>query len=495
MTISFKIKDTRIAILFLLLNGILSCNHKDEVAVVISTPFVRFFLLVDADNKVVEHPRINSSLAIVDTYHKVDIRTLKVPVTLSYPSLQRSVSVDYRSEITGNLDLTISPKSLTFEPRRLVDTLYITTNKRWDHAITQQLKLQLLSTDDPGIHIGIPNSITPNHTLTVDFGNPALQYTLSTNRVEIRGEAGEKAHFDLNLPRGYFPDEIVDQDIFRFTNGFDYTLEREEESDTRISYRVTLTDTLSNDFLAYESIVALNENNGYQPIGITSLQIVKPVRVIRDISTNPAGLFYDLSDPFHRTYGENWGDFNEDGSCDWTSFFAFSFPVEVDADHENAILYDDQGTSDPSDDVYHHAFKIGFGTSSNPSLTTNSFNFKRWFKGESNSSEISPGFNVNPALEFFPEGGTSTTRGTVSVESQIITIGTSSGSSYNITISGEGTYRKMNTELVEVSFTLSATNDELFGGMITSEYFMYNQPVYPEPTISGSNNCINPYDL
>ena len=52
--------------------------------------------------------------------------------------------------------------------------------------------------------------------------------------------------------------------------------------------------------------------------------------------------------------------FDKSGTCAWQAFNAFTFPVVVTKDNENAILYSDKGTANPNDDVYHDAFKIGF---------------------------------------------------------------------------------------------------------------------------------------
>ncbi len=42
-----------------------------------------------------------------------------------------------------------------------------------------------------------------------------------------------------------------------------------------------------------------------------------------------------------------------------------------------SMMYD-MGTPDASDDIYHHAFRVGFN-SPNATGTTNSFDLKRWF--------------------------------------------------------------------------------------------------------------------
>ncbi|MEO0555985.1 MAG: hypothetical protein AAF149_22480 [Bacteroidota bacterium] len=473
-----------------------SCGEDDGTISLDNTGYVRFFLVTDADNNVLEYPQVNTRFQAVDRYEKDNIKLLKIPVSLSDPTIENTVTVTFSHQIKGDVDLTITPEStLNFSKGNVVDTIYVQVNGRWNLSDSPQLILALESVSDPSIQIGIPNQTSPNHTLTIDFIDPALQYSFNTNKIEIIGEIGEEITFDVLFPQTYFPEDINDAEIFSFDNGFYYTLSRVAESETSITYKATIEEDLQNDFLIFQSKINLIESNGYKPLGNITLLLEKPIVVERDLSANPAAYFYDLNDQFYRTYGENWGDFNEDGTCDWQSFFAFSFPVVVEANNENGVLYDDGGTEDPDDDIYHHAFKIGFDSRVNPDLTTNSFNLKRWFTGEANGVDISPGFNIDPALEFFPADGISSTSGTVLVESQIITIGTSSGDSYNIAIAGEGTYQEIEPDLFEVKLILNATNDELFGGTISSEYLLYNNPVYPEPNPLSNTDCITPIDL
>ena len=484
-------------VILLSLTFLLSCTTDDTDLQLGNTGYVRFFLLTNAENEVLEYPSVDTNGEPVSNYEKDNIEVLKIPVALTYPAIEGDITATFSSEIHGDLNLTIEPEgTLKFTPTHLVDTIYVTVNGQWDATTAQQLDLVLVATDNPNVNIGAPNSASPNNTLTVDFQALSFQYSFNTNKITIEGEIGEEIYFNLDLPKGYFPGDIDDNDIFSFTNGFEYTLARESENTNRIDYKLTLEEDIQNDSLSFISTINLLENNGYVPRGNTVLLIEKPVKIERDLSTNPAANFYNLSDTFFRTYGENWGDFSNTGECKWGSFFAFSFPVVVEADDRNAVLYDDKGTSDPSDDIYHHAFKIGFDSRVIEGSTTNSFNLKRWFNNESTRENNSPGFNVDPALEFFPgDNGNSTTSGNVLVESQPITISSVSGNSYTIDISGQGTYREISPGLFEVSLTFNATNDELFGGTITSEYRLYNNAVYPAPQPLTHNNCITPINL
>ena len=139
--------------------------------------------------------------------------------------------------------------------------------------------------------------------------------------------------------------------------------------------------------------------------------------------------------------------------------------------------------------------EIGFNAFANPTSTTNSFNLKRWFNGESISSVNSPGFNIPTAIEFFPENGNSLTNGRALIIPQFLTIAGRNGNSYNIAISGEGTYSEISTGLFEIALELRATNDDLFGGTVTSEYRLYSNNSYTEPDPLTTNNCITETDL
>ncbi|MEL6560240.1 MAG: hypothetical protein AAFQ94_18775 [Bacteroidota bacterium] len=484
---------TSICLLALVL---VSCFQDDDTAGINDVSFVRFFLTTDANGDAIEYPVVITGAQAVTNFTKDNVLELKIPVALSYPMLDDEVTVTFAVEGQGDLDVTINPENtITFNQSRVVDTIFVTINERWDLEKAPQLTFELLSVSDPIVSLGMPDNNASNSSLIVGFGDPALQYGFATNRIEIDGTIGEKITFDVVLPQGYFPEEIHDDEIFNLTSGFEFAIDRLSQTPTKITYQVTISEDLQNDFLPFVSTLQLVESEDYQIAGITFLQIVKPVKTVRDVSTNPAAHFYNLDDEFHRTYGENWLYNSTRDQCEWSTFFAFSFPVVVDSEDENAVLYDDLGNDDPSDDIYHHAFKIGFDTPVNPDLTTNSFNLKRWFNNESSRSENSPGFNINPAIEFFPENGTSTTNGTVLVEQQIIAIGSTDGNSYAIEISGEGTYRETEPGLFEISLTFNAKNEELFGGTVSSEYLMYNQINYPEPLPLTNSNCVTPVDL
>jgi hypothetical protein len=318
---------------------------------------------------------------------------------------------------------------------------------------------------------------------------------------EITGLEDETLEFDIEFPDGFFPDELSGIELIEpGLPDFQYTLNQLPFSidDTKITYRLTVNEPLDNDLETYLATFMLNEIPDYHLAGNEKFTIIKPENIPRDVSLNTAAHFYDLEDGFYRTYGELWFDFNKNDTCDWGSFNQFTFPVEVPADHPNAVLYSDQGTIDPDDDIYHHAFRIGFN-SPNVGRTTNSFNLKRWFDNDYTDADESPGFNIPQALEFYPDnGGTSATSGTVKVIAQdLITSGKNGDGSlntYTISIEGDGEYIEISSGIFEISLELRATNNELFGGTRTATYKIFNTPDYEEP-IELSDDCFQPMEL
>lgn len=486
-------------LLFVFLLSILSsCTKDDETTSLNLQPHVRFNFLVSTNNVPLVFPQKNGNLIAKGTYNNSSVNTLKIPVTLSASNLTNTVTVTYSATTTGNSNLyTLAPTNqLTFQGNKLSDTIYVNFNERWTN--NQSITLKLESVSDSSIKIGNLNTTYPNNTFTINLDTPKTTYTFLNNRIEIIGALNEKIPFKVNFPNGFIPSEIENLNPFEFLDGFNYSLEIKELDPSRafVLYEMTLKEDKQNDDVFYQTIISLVSTENFTTTGNSTLQIVKPIKTLRENSVNTAANFYNLSDSFYRTFGENWNDFNNDGICQWSSFNAFTYPIVVTANSPNAILFSDNGTpNNTADDVYHDAFRIGFKTPNAITTTTNSFNLKRWFTNESTSGINSPGFDVNPALEFFPENGNSRTKGTVLVIPQLITIAGTNGNAYSIAISGEGTYKELSSGLFEISLEIKATNQALFGGTVTAQYRIYNNNSYPEPANLTSGSCISEYTL
>jgi len=474
---------TRIKIFSILFIALLitSCSKDDYKLGSEIDPFLRFNFLAK-DNMPLEYPAVNGSLAPLSTYVNSSVKTLKVPVALTTRNLKSAVTANF-SAVSSNGDnesFTVNPvNKLVFEGSKVTDTIFVSFDKRW--TANQSINLKLETVSDPEIHIGNLNSTYPNDTFKIDLATITTNYTFPVNQYLIKGEIGETFDFKVNFPNGFFPSEIENASIFKFQNGFEYSLTHDDFGNNRnsITYHFTLLEDIQNDDARYESKITLVNIPNYNATGNLNLTIVKPTKSPRDLQSYPASKFTDPTNAFYLTYGEHW--FNNNGNCTWQTFNALTFPVVVTKDNENAILYSDKGTANPNDDVYHDAFKIGFNVATGAN-TINSFGLKRWFSNESGSAAISPGFNITSALEFFPENGNSKTQGTVLVIPQDLTIGSSASNTHIIAISGEGTYKEISAGLFEISFELKLTNDKLFGGTVSTQYRMYNNRVYPKPT-------------
>jgi hypothetical protein len=442
-------------------------------------PFIRFNFMANAAGTPLEYPAISTTTIPSATYENKSVKTLKVPVTLTSAALKTPVTASFSTVSLGDPDtFTVEPVSeLLFQGTQLTDTIYLSFDKRWKDKQTITLKLD--NTSDENIHIGNLNTAALNDTFTINLGEVVTPYTFPVKDFVVKGQVGETITFKVNFPNGFVPSEIDEDSMFKFVNGFEYSLKHDDYGDNRssITYHLTLLEDIQNDDVRYETKISLVTTTNYIATGNIILTVSKPIKSLRDVLANPASKFYDLTNQFYLTYGENW--FDKSGTCAWQAYNAFTFPVVVTKDNENAILYSDKGTANPNDDVYHDAFKIGFNVVTGTS-TTNAFNLKRWFSNEATAAASSPGFNITSALEFFPDKGNSKTSGKVLVIPQDITIAGTNKNSYIIAISGEGTYKEISAGLFEISFELKLTNDKLFGGTVSGQYRMYNNKTYPK---------------
>lgn len=494
-------KATKILLLLILVVSFFRCDSDDINGEMTysGSPFVKIFLITDNDNNPIEaDDELETNESGLEEYTHNSIKPLKVPVVLTYPGLDHEVTVDFSTDVkSGFSTYFIEPaEAVTFNSGSYTDTITIYFSERWNEEDSINFDFALESVDDASINLGQLNDELANKELSVTLGQVNTSVSFSTNRMEITGEAGEQIEFELEFDNGFIPEEIENLDLITELAGFDYTLETviNDENYETVKYIMTLNEDIQNDEVTYTTTFSLNDDSDYEPTGTTILQVVKPLNIERDNSVFTASDFYDLSDTYYRTYAELWLYDDGDEVCEWQRATMFTYPVVVDKDHDNAVLYTDNGTEDESDDIYHHAFRIGFD-SPNAGRTTNSFGLKYWFDNEYTDEDESPGFNIEEALEFYPTDGTSETEGTVLVIPQIITISSKDDVSYNISISGEGTYKEVSDGLFEIELEFRATNEELFGGTQTAYYFMYNSSSYGGDPDDLTVGCIEEVEL
>ena len=461
--------------------------------------FVRFFMLVDNNNEVLEYPQISGGLIPVETYTKTDLRTLKIPVALSVAEITEDITADFQYSFTGNLDETdfeILPNSnsIIFSEGKLIDTIVVNQKTRITDSNTGKLNLELTSVNNPNVSIGINNNEAPNKTLEISL-NPTegIIMLFEKSREEIQGLAGETFDFKVLFPNGFIASEVDGVNLFGITSAFDIDIVQQPltADNTEIVYTATINEDLPEDS-SFDSLLNLIDIEGYTQGAITCYQISKPIQIER--SGNPAANFYDLSDPFFRLRGDYWRVDNEDpDGCEWFNHNIFSVPVIVAADDPNGILYDDRGTTDTSDDIYHHRYKIGF-VSPNAPIGTNPFAMRNLLVGEAVSS---PGFNLTEAIEFFPENGDSLTGGAIAVVSQkAVVIRTADDMAFNIPLSGSGTYELVDeaTNLWRMHINVTYDFSAIDGSTHTIPIVLYNQPGQPDPELSSSS-CFEPIEL
>ncbi len=493
-------KATNYILLFFSLLLLPACDSDDKVFTGEAGNFVRFFLLLDGNNQPIVAPNIAAGLTAVTTYNKQDVKTLKIPVTLTTAPLTEAVTIDYDAILSNVTNVSIEPQNqLTFNNTKLVDTIYVKYNNRWDAGNNPSIKFVLTASSNPDIQLGLPGAQQLNKELLVNLGSFALEYGItSPSRVDIAGTAGETYELVVGFPKGYIASELENIDLLQETqSNFAYNVTRQPltESD-KIKYRFTLNTALTDPDDLYRTTFSLAGLPNYELTGNPLASFIRQPITPRDVALNTANNFYNTANSNFRLFGVNWMDFNSDGVCSWQDFSAFSVPIVVPATDPNAVLANDMGTANPDDDVYHHAFRIGF-RSPLAGRTTNPFNLTRWFNNEATNENVSPGLNIVPALEFFPDNGTSATRGTIQIIDQTIQISalaSAGGAREFIQISGTGTYNRLPSGVFELIFTLNATNARLFNGTRAARYYMYTIENFTNPPDLGEG-CFVPINL
>ncbi|PQJ75516.1 hypothetical protein BTO13_09865 [Polaribacter gangjinensis] len=464
----------------------LNCEKEDDKLFSNENSFVRFFLLVDNNNNVLEFPEKNGGLVAKSTYTKDNLKTLKVPVAITTGTIENSIQIGFETEVSGLTDYTISPtNSLSFTNQKRVDTIYIKVNENWDLTKNPQIKLTLTNSSNPSIAIGMPNETVSNKELIINFRETTFSYSFNINRKEILGNNQESFDFKVVFPNGFVKEDIENTALFSAPSTFNYSIVKKPiTKEDEVEFTFTLNENLPDDSSLDASLTLVDVPN-YVKGNNKFLDINKPIKI--DRSGNPVVHFYNLSNPFYRLFGEYWRYNTNNLNCDWASTSVFPKPVIVSKDNPNGFLFSDNGTpNDASDDIYHHKFRLGF-VGNFPPVGTNPFSLRNLFNG---ASVESPGFNLTEAIEFFPKNGNSTTEGVVNVVTQrIVIISRNSGIAYNVPISGTGTYKLVNSgnNLWKIELEILVDCSEINGEIVTINYILYNSNSYPDPDpINGS---------
>ena len=427
--------------------------------------FIRFGLLLDVNNKPIQYPSVRPDLKEVAIYKTDKITTIKIPVVMTSLLQDKPTDVFYEVVSEGDFsDFSISPSAkITIPAGKLVDTIQIKFNSRWITPDINKIKLKIKSTSNPNLNIGWNNRADKLDEITIILGNlDVKKYNFKQNIYFISGQANEEVLIPIQFSQpvsnaliGNFnfvsvqfsPVSLCDNT----NNNFQYSIIREPFIDgaTTVFYKIKIlqaTTQITNLRLTL-NVGLLN----FETTGITTTFVRNEINASIG---NPAGNWYNTSDPLHRTYGKSWYFNVTDNACRWQNFFAFTKSVPVPA----GSIYDNgQGF---------HKFKIGFVGNALP-IGTNPFDFTRFYGGASNES---PAFTIPEAIEFFPTNGNSTTTGTVKVIPQTTTfIRLSTGSAVQIPICGSGNY--------------------YFNGAF-NRWEMYLEIRCDETAINGNNNVV-----
>lgn len=457
---------------------------------------ISFKLLVDDDGDLVLDENSTGD-NYAQNYEIRSVATLKVPVAISTKGLSQEVTATYDIDDFGDdIKYNIAPNILSFSPDKLVDTLYITPTSRWTKTIMDSTVIALATTSDPNITIGYPYGVDDNDSLTLNYGDLVFPYTFEKSEIKLLSTPNQSYDFKILFTNGLLPDELSEIDILIDKgSNIDYELVQHaiEAGDVAINYTLEINDPLDKK-IDYEILFELADIEGYVPFGLTSLKVTKETENNGNNSINMARHFYDVAlDAYNRLYAFLYLDYSADGNCGWRETFMHVVPVEVAKDHPNAVWNED-------DNKWYHAHRIGFD-SPNEGRTTNSFGFKYWFVDEYTDADLSPGFNVNPSLEFYPDGDTSLTSGTVQVMEQTLTVALGENDTQvQFDIIGEGTYQYdegsyelYRDSIFTIHLTLGGESVELWGGTHYGSYVMKNRDLdSSEKPEEAGEYCIVP---
>jgi len=460
----------------------LSCEKEEDKRFIgENNSFVRFFLLVDNNNGVLEFPKKDGGIIAATDYTKDNLKTLKIPVAITTGNIENTIDISFNATVSGISNYTISPaNTVSFTNEKRIDTIYIKVNENWDLTKNPQIKLSLTNSTDSSIFIGMPNESISNKELNINFKETVFPYFFNINRKEIEGINQEYFDFKVLFPNGFIPSEIENISLFSAPSTFKYTIEKKPiTKEDEVEFTFTVDENLAEDS-SLDTSLSLVEIPNYVK-GINNfLDINKPIKVDRD--GVPVINFYNLNNPFYRLFGEYWRpDDDIPGSCEWFSTSVFPKPVIVDKDHKNGFLFSDNGTpNDESDDIYHHKYKLGFVGNFAP-IGTNPFAIKNLFEGERSDS---PGLTLPEAIEFFPKNGNSASEGIVNVISQrIIIVRSSDLKAFTLPISGSGIYELVDSSsnLWKITLEIYVDATSINGEIVKRDYILYNNRNYPDP--------------
>lgn len=461
-----------------------SCNDDDATAIN-DKEFVRFGLLLDTDGEILSFPKTATNIAEVNQYTHKSIGTIKIPVVLTAGLKDTPTDIFYEVTTEGNFTgFRISPtEKITIGAGKLTDTIRISFDSKWSDSNVNKIKLKIIRTSDEEVGIGWPNSQRKMDELTVTLGDlTGIDFFFTKSLYQITGIVNEEILIPVRFSQPVTNNMVGTSDLIEaefirvsFLDGdserYNYSIEMLPFTDgaTEVIYKFKVLQSVAG---ASSIKLSLNRNltNFFALGGIKVATILKSSNPPRSVDV--ARNWYNVSEPLYRTFGKSWYADPVTGNCRWSTFNCFTKPVVV-------------ATGSPfNNGLGYHKYQIAF-ISNNPPIGTNPFDFRRYY----NNSEVSsPGYNIDSALEFFPENGNSTTNGTVRLVPQIITLKRSSNdATIEIPISGQGTYY----------FNAADNRWEMYLEVHCDETLINgnNDVIRKMYIYSNNNNSANPPDL
>ena len=425
------------AFLLFLVALIFGCTNKDASDYQDNFNFVRFGLQVNTNGQVLVFPQVQQELPEVDAYTHISTSTIRVPIVMTSALKSTATEIFYTIEAEGSFTgYQIAPVQKVIIPAgKLIDTLRISFNARWQSANVDKIKLKIVSTSDPNLNIGWKNSPRKMDALTIILGNLAkTRYNFVQNLYQIQGTINDELLIPINFSQPITNAMIGNFDFITpvfagsvcdgASSVYNYSLIRQPFTDGALQLFYKLKILSTTPFL---SNLRLTLNTGipdFEVLGINQTVVSKPEVVSRqgDVAAN----WYNTADALNRTYCRPWYYDPATMQCRYgTLSQMFTKPVAVQPGSIN-----DNGFG-------YHKYKIGF-VGNTPPIGTNPFDFQRYY---GSASTASPAFNILEALEFFPANGTSLTNGIVKVVAQTLTfVKLSNGQNINVPICGIGTY-------------------------------------------------------
>jgi hypothetical protein len=454
----------------------LACKQGEPI---IDQSFVRFHVMLDNNGKIIKNTLPVGNRLETATYIHTTFEPIKIPVLLSSNDYNEEVLVDYTVTTSGGFsNFTISPKQLKFG-KNVSDTITINFNDKWKGSGNEKIVLNLVKVSKPSVMIGWQRAENKLDRFEIGLGEiDKVNFSFQKSQYDIEGNTNEEILIPIQFSRAISQEELKNNtfiipnfDSLSLCDGkgfsFDYQLIPVDivGSNSLLVYKLKVLSPINGNF---KLSLKLNDKLSGFTVGSISLSTITRFtkqNTTADVATN----FYNLDDPFYRTYGKAWYKDPTMGLCRWSTFNTFTKPVAVE---KNSKFDNGKG---------YHKYKIGF-VGNNLPVGTNPFDFRRFYEG---ASVESPAYTMIEAIEFLPNANMNS--GKVRVIPQSLKFVKTGGSALFVDICGDGTYT-YNSVLKRWEIYIEVHSDE-------SKINGKSDVIHPMYIYSNNNDATNPADL